>query len=341
MTGRLVVADDAPREEWLAARRQGVTASEIAILMGLAPDSWASPYALYHRKAGALPEQPDTDAMERGRVLEPIVISKFAARYPGLLLTGTGRELYAHPDRTWQLATPDRIAYDGTCACGAEGDVLCSCVLDEVAVVEAKTSATYAGWGDDGTDDIPVWYRCQALWQADVRGVSRALVPCLFVEPWKLRVYEITMDDAAEADLKIMREEAAGFLGCIERGDPPDIDWRPATGDAIRRLHPAVTDRDVPVRRSLAIRYKAACRRYDTAKRRKELMTNRVLDVIGDGRRAVDAGTGERIATRSASQPRRIDASLLRERYPAAAAECTTTPDHPVISLTPAKVAAP
>ncbi|MBO0875327.1 MAG: YqaJ viral recombinase family protein [Pseudonocardia sp.] len=55
--------------EWFAARRQGVTASEIAAILGLSP--WDSAFAIYHRKMGVLDNQPDSDVLSLGRRLEP------------------------------------------------------------------------------------------------------------------------------------------------------------------------------------------------------------------------------------------------------------------------------
>lgn len=271
-------------DEWLEARRKGITASEIAVVMGLSP--YSSPYALYHQKLGNLPEQEDRSEFERGRVLEPYIADKFAQLRPEFAVMGTGRELYAHPDRPWQLATPDRLVSESECAdCGQSG---CTWKDLPIAVLETKTDGGSDEWGDDGSDEIPVHYRCQVLWQMDVMGVDTAFVACLFVHSWKVRVYELTMDDA---DLKLMREEAREFLDRIDLQDEPDVDWRPATTAALKHLHPSVEDRDVMIGRRLEISYRAACRRFKEAERRKDEMTNRVLAAIGDGRRAIAAHT--------------------------------------------------
>src|SRR5258706_1965784 len=95
---------------WHAARRQGITASEIPVVMGLSP--WSSPYALYHRKTGDLPEPEDTTVLSLGRYLEQWVADAFAERHP-FAVWGDGRKLFAHRDRPWQLATPDRILTEG------------------------------------------------------------------------------------------------------------------------------------------------------------------------------------------------------------------------------------
>jgi putative phage-type endonuclease len=285
MTARLVLPGTATEAEWLAARRQGITASEIAIVMGLSP--YSSPFALFHRKTGDLPEQPDNVAMALGRHLEAFVADEFESRHPEFSVMGDGRDLYAHGDRPWQLATPDRLIEDAASSGIVERDGVFE--LENLAVLECKTDAGYDGWGGDGTDEIPVHYRCQVLWQMDVLGVTTGYVACLFLHSRTLRVYELTMDDAARHDLTLMRIEALRFLDRVKGcGPPPEPDWRPATTAALKALHPSVVDKDMPVGAQMRISYQAAVRNYKAAEHRKDEMTNVVLQSIGDGRRAVD-----------------------------------------------------
>lgn len=296
MTGQLVLPGSASEKEWLSARRAGITASEIAVVMGLAPPAQDSPYALFHRKRGELPEQPDNDAMERGRVLEPYIAGKFTQLRPEFAVAGDGRALYAHPDRPWQLATPDRLVHEAYLRPDDGGREPGG---PPVAVLECKTDAGGEDpWGDEGTDDIPVQYRCQVLWQLDVFGFARAYVTCLFMRSWKIRVYELTLDDQALEDLDLMRRAAVEFLGSIEHGEAPDIDWRPPTTAALKRLHPSLEDVDVPVGTQLGRWYLAACRHVDAARQRKALYENRIRAQLGAGRRAVDRRSGDVIAIR-------------------------------------------
>jgi hypothetical protein len=132
----------------------------------------------------------------------------------------------------------------------------------------------------------------------DIMDVTTGYLACLLWHRRQVRVYELTLDDAAQADLKIMREEAERFLGRIERGDEPDVDWRPATATALKQLHPDLEDRDVEVRRMPVIQYQAACRAYKSAEQRKKLAENRLRQLLGNGRRIVSAHTGDVIATR-------------------------------------------
>ena len=324
MTATLIPA--ATEADWLEARKKGITASEIGIIMGLSP--YGSPYKLFHQKTGGLPEEDDNISMAIGRHFEDFVAEQFMERFEHLVVHGNGRELYAHPDRAWQMATPDRVAWEAGTGAPYLGSPL--------AVVECKTDGGFDGWGDDGTDEIPVHYRCQVLWQMDVMGVQAGFVACLFMNRRQLRVYEITLDDAAHADLKLMREEAETFLGRLREGTEPDIDWRPATRQALKQLHPELEDREVVIPRHLGVAYQAAVRRHELAERRKDELANRVLAEVGDGRYAIEAETRRKVATRSVSKPKRIDTKKLRAEHPDIAAACTKTPK-PEVRLIPAR----
>lgn len=300
MTG--VYIPTATEADWLAARRDGITASEIAVVLGLSP--FESPFALYHRKRGDLAEMEDSEALRIGRHLESLVCEMFSDRHPEYGLAGDGRQLYRHPDRPWQLATPDSLVFESAsyaCCCDASQDpeIACACITDgPVATFEAKTSYTYDEWGEDGTDEIPVHYRCQKLWQMDVMGVTAGYLGCLFVQARKYREYELTLDDDARADLKLMREEAALFYERhLLAGREPDVDWRPATAGALKHLHPDLEDRDVTVTRTLAGQYRAACAAVRKAEQRKALAENRLRARLGNGRRALDPD-GQPVATR-------------------------------------------
>jgi putative phage-type endonuclease len=271
---------------WLAARREGVTASEIAVVMGLSP--YDSPFALYHRKRGDLPGVEDSDAMERGRILEPYIAEKFAALHPEFVIAGDGRTLFAHSERPWQMATPDRIVCEDP---GLR-------VRLPVAVLECKTDAGGSDeWGNEGTDQIPVHYRCQVLWQMDVLGVTAGYVALLPIRSWKLRVYELAMDTDAVTDLKIMRDTAQCFLDDIRDGNAPEVDWRPQTTAALKHLNPKAEGREAIVGVRTAISYRAAVRRYKEAERRKDEMTNRLRAEMGGALKAV-TWRGAAVATR-------------------------------------------
>jgi len=303
MAARLVLPPDAPREEWLEARRQGVTASEVATVLGLSP--WDSAFNLYWRKLGELDEQPDNDAMSLGRHLEPWIADRWAEDHPEWHVQQSG--LYASTERAWQLATPDRRLTHHTALA--------------TSVLEIKTSGTYEGWGPDGSDEIPPYYRAQVLWQLDVLGLEVGHVTCLFLSSRTRRDYLVRYD---EADVKLMREAAQEFMARIERQDPPPIDHHPATTAALKTLHPDVEDVEAEVPDHLATWYADACRALAEAKERKAAIEHKLRAAAGSARRLVTAA-GEPVATRSICERSSIDVDRLRREHPDAYAACRTT----------------
>ncbi len=55
-------------KEWHEARRNRIGASDAAAIMGVSP--WTTPYQLWRRKLGLIPEQEENGAMRRGKELE-------------------------------------------------------------------------------------------------------------------------------------------------------------------------------------------------------------------------------------------------------------------------------
>lgn len=301
---RLIAGPDATREQWLAERRKGVTATEIAAVMGLSP--WESPYSLFYRKLGELPEIEDNDAMRWGRRLESAVIAEFTERHPELHVAPGG--LYAGAVRTWQLATPDGLLY-------ADG-----ATQAPIAGLEVKTAGSYDGWGDEGTDDIPLQYRCQALWQLDVLGVDEVRFAVLFTHARKYREYLVQRD---EDDLTLMRTAGSDFLDQLATGVPPAVDWRPETAKALKNLHPGLVDVAVEVPVDVADEYDEARAAAKVADERKQLAENRLRELIGDGKTAV---CGDRkVASRSVYDQTRIDTDRLAREFPDAYAACSKT----------------
>lgn len=304
MTGRQiteqaveVVPAGAPRDVWLAARQNGIGASEAAAVLGLSP--WDSRFALYWRKRGVLGGVEATEQMRWGTILEAPIAEEFARRHPTVRLERAG--LCANLSRPWQLATPDRLVRDPDegCDCPAAGcrrEGLCTAAGAVTAVVECKIDDAHHAhaWGEAGTDDIPVQYRCQVLQQLDVLGVELAYVAVL-IGGTDYREYLIEYD---EAEAKFIREHVDQFWLDVQFERPPDVDDSPATARAIRALHPTVEDREQQVPASLGRRYHAAVRAARKAEKRLRLAENQVRARLGPARRAVLAD-GTPVATRS------------------------------------------
>lgn len=263
---------------WYAERRKGITASEIPIILGLAP--WGSPFNLYWAKQGLDVDEPDNDAMAWGNELEDVILRRFAREHPEFHVTPGG--LYRHGGNPRWMATPDGLAYEGDPESG-----------EPVAVVQVKTAGSHDEWGDEGTDQIPPYYLAQVRWEMHVMGVDTAYVPVLF-NGRTYREYIVKQDDV---DVALMVKEAEAFWQRIVDGDPPDVDWRPATTLALKRLHPDVEDTEVELPADLIRQWQAADEQIREAKRAKDEAENRIRDLLGKAARGTV--NGRKVVTRS------------------------------------------
>lgn len=207
--GRLVLRYDAPREEWLRYRSLGIGSSDASAVLGV--NRWTSAYEVWAEKRGLLAPQPDNDAMDMGRRLEPIVLNWWSEqagipiRRAGLMRSRT------HP---WQQASVDALA-----ACGG--------------IVEGKT-LTYRvaeEWADGQTPDHA---EAQSQHQMAVTGRSHTHVVGLQDgRTWLERL--VVRDDQLIADLTKVEAE---FWAWVQEGVEPPIDGSEATTEVLKNRWP-------------------------------------------------------------------------------------------------------
>lgn len=249
--------------EWL--RR--MSASKIAAVVGLSP--YESRYSLWCRMAGLVPQQVQSAAMSRGHYLEPAIAAWFGDQHPEASVEVTGT--FQHATQKWMIASPDRLMVtpDGG-----------------VELVQCKSAGDREQWGEPGTDDIPVGYRAQVMWEMLVTGVNRCHVAVItsFLE---FRAYVVDFD---EAEAEFLRVEALHFLASIRRGERPDLDDHGATYEAVKALSPGIDDVKVDVPADVAVGFLEACELEKTAKAARRLASARLADAMGSAREAYHAG---------------------------------------------------
>lgn len=268
--------------EWHAARANSLGGSEIAAVLGLSP--YDSRFSLWHRKAGAIGHVETTPEMEWGTRLEPAICAKYFDTHPEHSDEEGPAGTWAHPDRPWQHANPDRLIYrlndNGT--------------LTTIALLETKFSLFGDGYGEAGTDQVPIHVRTQALWYLDVLGLDTATVAVL-VGGYDYREYTVTYDPTEARQLVTAGEQ---FLDDIANGVRPDIDEHSATYDAVKEMHPDITGAEVELTDDTATGFIEAKHAEKAAKDHARQATARVADEMGDARRAT--WDGRTIATRQA-----------------------------------------
>jgi putative phage-type endonuclease len=227
ITPALVLSPGALEHVWLAARRQGVGASEVGAVVGVSP--YEGPMRVWLRKVAGV-ETSDNPAMRWGRRFEDDVLEEFVAEHPEMDVTAKPG-LFAHGRAPWRLVTPDAIGED------AEG----------LSYVEIKTGMTYGDaeqWGEPGTDEVPLPYLCQVTWGCDILGYDRWHLAVLLLDRRDYREYRGEFDpELAER----LRERVDAFWhGNVVAGVEPTADGLPDTTDLLSSRYSA-TDRDAAV----------------------------------------------------------------------------------------------
>ena len=276
---RVICCQDRPT--WLARRRLGITASEVAAIMGYSP--WLSRFSLYWQKQDGF-EEGDAPNKRRGRRFEPLILEDWQAAHPDRVTTlgGDGSICYAHLwqniERPWQLATLDAVVDP-----------------DQAKPLELKTSVSIDGWGETGSDIIPLYYRVQLLWQMRTLGATEG-----YVAAWlgagldDFRWYRVPYD---AVDLAELERAANDFRQQLAEQRPPLIDEMESTTTTLRRLHPELDDREEIVADRLAEQWRKANQAVKAAKDSQRIVENAIRQQMGNARRAVDF-TGRTVALR-------------------------------------------
>jgi len=252
-----------------------MTASKVASVLGLSP--WESRFSTWHKMAGYAPPQAENNEMRRGHYLEPAICQWFGDQHPELYLSETG--MWVSTSDPIAAATPDRLIYP------AGGRHV-------IGALEVKTASSDEGWGPTGSDEIPVYYRTQVMWQMYVLGLPSVHVAVL-TSYLEFSEYLVARDDS---EIAFIRAKVAEFMASLANDERPDIDAHSSTLTVIREMHPDINGEDVEIDPDLAEQYRRARAEAIAAKAQETAMTATVLDAIGDGKRAVVGA--DRIAMR-------------------------------------------
>lgn len=198
----VALSTPAPTEqEWLDARRGGIGGSDAPVVLEQSP--WKSPLELWGEKTGRL-EAPklESDAVEMGKLLEPVVIQRFQQK-SGLETWGwPGTISVLHAELPWLFATPDAVIFDP-----ARG----------IGLGQIKTTDR---WGfKHWADGPPIYHQIQLQHEIAACNAEWGLLIVL-VDGRQLRWF---LQERNEAFIEQMRDTEEAFWKCCLDETPPEI----------------------------------------------------------------------------------------------------------------------
>ena len=196
--------------EWFALRKEGITATEAAVIAGLSP--YKTPYQLWAEKLGKYEPEPAGAAAIRGLLLEATVADFYEME--------TGRELRRSngivrlKDIPWVMASLDRT------------------IVGEDGLVEIKTS-TSPRWS---LYPVPPEVEAQVQWQMFVTGAPWCDVAAL-LGGLVFRIERVHEDLAYQARLY---RKAVEFRNALTTQTPPTLQGQDS--DALAAVVPQASD---------------------------------------------------------------------------------------------------
>lgn len=255
---RELLPPDAPEDLWLAERRKGIGGSDASTLLGF--NRYGSALELWLDKTGRPMVDIDTEAMARGRWLEPVIRERFARDQSMEVRPAGLYQSLAHP---LLLCTPDGLTGDG-------------------AGLEIKTTT---GWlkGDWSDGQVSDHAELQAQHAMAVTGRDYWWV-AVSIDGWLPRIRRVDRDQRIIDTIIAVAER--WWADYVLTDTPPPLTGGAAENEAMRDWQDTVDpDKTVVMTDELA----GLLRRLDAAKQtardaEAEVVTldTRVRALIGD-----------------------------------------------------------
>ncbi len=200
-------------------RTEFIGGSDTAAILGVSP--WKSTFQLYQEKIGAFCEEVTMDKkklFDRGHRWEPVVVEMLVDE-----LQERGHDVQII-DRNARYQDPEFPFL----ACELDLELL---IDGEEHNAEIKTVSPFAAkaWGEQYTDEIPIYYAAQVMHGLMVKPRRLAIVAAL-IGVDDLRLHQIERDEETIADIRAKEIE---FWRRVQERDAPD----PTTADDVKWLY--------------------------------------------------------------------------------------------------------
>lgn len=224
-------------------RSKFIGGSDAAAALGLSP--WKSPMELWLEKTGKSSAIVATEAMRWGVALEDVVAKHFEEE---------------HKVKVWKTT---KVITDGVLAASIDRFVTPSQHEHHISknrilareLLEVKTARSGDGWGNAGTDEIPLYYQCQVQQYLGITRCELAHI-ALLVGGSSYLEYLVKPDVESFGRMKDAIEK--WWRDYVVSEEPPD----PRCADDVEKLFPgkidmarvASLDVDVAIRKMIEIK---------------------------------------------------------------------------------------
>lgn len=273
-------------------RKGYIGGSDVAAILGVS--KWKTAYQLWLEKTGQAEDEPINEQRERvfarGKRLEPVVLD--------MLADETGLEITARNQRYKDADMP-----------------FMACEIDAEAGdtnIEIKTVHPFAAkdWGEEGTDEIPVWYTAQVMHGLAVTRRKECIVAAL-IGADDLRIHRVEYDDEA---VELIRNKVRWFwTDCVLGGMAPE----PANLDDVRRMFARDIGTEITATvdvRNAVLRLRGISEQIKALDAEADELKTQVQAHMGDA--AVLTWDGRKLATWKTQQRKSLDQKAFAEALP-------------------------
>jgi len=219
-------------EQWLETRRNAITATDAARIVGLSRFGDGLSVYMSKKHPETRDESADVGPMYFGKLLERPVMKAFE-KVTGLTPKPNGLTVYKHRNFDFMACTPDGVISDNRKPVG----------------LEIKTTRIAGGWpsvpagtildcGDCSTVDLPADVECQVQWSLGVTGFSCWYIAAL-IQGNDFRVYKVTPN---LAEITYLQALAVEFWKDHIVQDVPPEPTKNARKEDLDRLYPQAND---------------------------------------------------------------------------------------------------
>lgn len=284
------------RDQFLAERDLGIGGSDAGAVLGVNP--YATRMDVYLRLTGQLElEADDTDGPRRwGQLLEPAILQHYQQT--------TGIELWQPGHRRSEFY-PFMVGH-----------------LDARArdrVVDAKNYRSRDGWGEPGTDEVPLYIVAQMHHYMILEQVARADVAALFGGS-DFATYTVSRDDEL-ANMLIGAER--DLWQHVQNREPPPPQSLAEVNALYRRSLGRTVDADEAIAQAVAELRGLRAMAKDAATRAEKVEAT-IKAFMGEAEALLIDGKPA-VTWKSTKESKRIDVDALRQCHPAIAERFAVT----------------